>query len=89
MVKCANAVKNSLLQAGADKAEYISDRGPPVVVGEKILIHPTYCFSIWSLMMTTPEPLELWKCALLNLLLKMEKFMQEVLVMIKDSFICM
>ncbi|MEJ7680617.1 MAG: hypothetical protein WKG06_22740 [Segetibacter sp.] len=36
MTKCANAVKEKLLQAGADKAEIYPTAGYPVVYAEKI-----------------------------------------------------
>ena len=38
MQKCAEAVKKSLLAAGADKAEVMPTDGHPVVYGEKIPI---------------------------------------------------
>src|SRR5688572_31295164 len=37
MVKCAEAVKKRLLDAGADKAEIFQTAGHPVVYGEKII----------------------------------------------------
>jgi acetylornithine deacetylase/succinyl-diaminopimelate desuccinylase-like protein len=37
MTACANAVKERLLQAGADKAETFETAGYPVVYGEKII----------------------------------------------------
>jgi acetylornithine deacetylase/succinyl-diaminopimelate desuccinylase-like protein len=36
MLKCAEAVKKSLLAAGCDKAEVMATAGHPVVYGEKI-----------------------------------------------------
>ena len=37
MIACAEAVKNRLLEAGADKAEVYSTEGHPVVYAEKII----------------------------------------------------
>ncbi|MEJ7671973.1 MAG: hypothetical protein WKF59_04530 [Chitinophagaceae bacterium] len=37
LVKCAEAVKQRLLDAGADKVELYPTDGHPVVVGEKII----------------------------------------------------
>ena len=37
MVKCAEKVKQRLLEAGADKAEVIATEGHPVVYGEKTI----------------------------------------------------
>ena len=37
MLTCAEAVKQSLLASGADKAEIMSTEGHPVVYGEKII----------------------------------------------------
>lgn len=50
MRKCAELVKQRLLDSGADKAEVMNTDGHPVVYGEKI-IDPkkTNRVSIWSL----------------------------------------
>ena len=37
MIRCAEAVKNKLLQAGADHAELIPTDGHPIVFAEKII----------------------------------------------------
>ena len=37
MQKCAEAVKQRLLEAGADKAEVFQTQGHPIVYGEKII----------------------------------------------------
>lgn len=61
LVKCAEAVKNKLLQAGADKAEIYQTEGHPVVVGEKIIdpLKPTVLvYGHYDVQ--PPEPLELW-----------------------------
>ena len=61
MQKCAEAVKNSLLAAGCDKAEVMATDGHPVVYGEKI-IDPTkptvLVYGHYDVQ--PPEPLELW-----------------------------
>jgi len=61
MVKCAEAVKESLLKAGADKAEIYPTAGHPIVYGEKmtdaslptILVYGHYDVQ-------PPDPLNLW-----------------------------
>ena len=61
MQKCAEAVKNSLLTAGCDKAEVMATDGHPLVYGEKkidpakptVLVYGHYDVQ-------PPEPLELW-----------------------------
>ena len=61
MDKCADAVKESLLTAGCDKAEVMATAGYPVVYGEKI-IDPTkptvLVYGHYDVQ--PPEPLELW-----------------------------
>ena len=61
MDKCADAVKESLLAAGCDKAEVMATAGYPVVYGEKI-IDPTkptvLVYGHYDVQ--PPEPLELW-----------------------------
>jgi acetylornithine deacetylase/succinyl-diaminopimelate desuccinylase-like protein len=61
MSRCANAVKERLLQAGADKAEIFETSGYPVVYGEKI-IDPTkptvLVYGHYDVQ--PPDPLELW-----------------------------
>jgi len=61
MQKCAEAVKNSLLNAGCDKAEVMETDGHPLVFGEKIidLSKPTVLvYGHYDVQ--PPEPLELW-----------------------------
>lgn len=61
MQKCAEAVKNSLLDAGADKAEIMVTDGHPAVYGEKIidLSKPTVLvYGHYDVQ--PPDPLELW-----------------------------
>jgi acetylornithine deacetylase/succinyl-diaminopimelate desuccinylase-like protein len=62
MVKCAEAVKQRLLEAGADKVELYPTDGHPIVYGEKnidpskptVLVYGHYDVQ-------PPEPLNLWK----------------------------
>ncbi|MEO6330797.1 MAG: dipeptidase [Ginsengibacter sp.] len=62
MVKCAEAVKNSLLRAGADKAEIYQTEGHPVVVGEKMIDASKPTVLVYGHYdVQPPEPLELWK----------------------------
>ncbi len=61
MQKCAEAVKKSLLDAGADKAEVMPTDGHPVVYGEKI-VDPSFptVLVYGHYDVQPPEPLELW-----------------------------
>jgi acetylornithine deacetylase/succinyl-diaminopimelate desuccinylase-like protein len=71
MLACAEAVKKSLLLAGAGKATIFETKGHPVVYGEKIedpakptiLVYGHYDVQ-------PPDPLELWKSAPFEPLLK-------------------
>ncbi len=61
MLKCAEAVKKSLLAAGCDKAEVMSTAGHPVVYGEKIIDPSKQTVLIYGHYdVQPPEPLELW-----------------------------
>lgn len=61
MLKCAEAVKKSLLAAGCDKAEVMSTAGHPVVYGEKIIDPSKPTVLIYGHYdVQPPEPLELW-----------------------------
>ncbi|HEY6505873.1 MAG TPA: dipeptidase [Chitinophagaceae bacterium] len=61
MLKCADAVKNSLLAAGADKAEVMATDGHPVVYGEKIIDPSKPTVLVYGHYDVQPaEPLELW-----------------------------
>jgi acetylornithine deacetylase/succinyl-diaminopimelate desuccinylase-like protein len=62
MVKCANAVKDRLLEAGASKVEIFETVGHPIVYGERfvdaslptVLVYGHYDVQ-------PPDPLDLWK----------------------------
>ena len=61
MVKCAEAVKQRLLEAGADKAEIYSTDGHPVVYAEKIIDPKKSTVLVYGHYDVQPaEPLELW-----------------------------
>ena len=61
MQKCAEAVKNSLLASGADKAEIMETDGYPVVYGEKIIDASKPTVLVYGHYDVQPaEPLELW-----------------------------
>lgn len=61
MLICAEAVKNSLLAAGADKAEIMATDGHPVVYGEKIINKNIPTVLVYGHYDVQPaEPLELW-----------------------------
>ncbi len=61
MKKCAEAVKDSLLKAGADKAEIYPTAGHPVVYGEKIVDASKPTVLVYGHYdVQPPDPLELW-----------------------------
>lgn len=61
MLKCAEAVKESLLAAGAGKAEVMATDGHPVVYGEKIIdVSKPTVLVYGHYDVQPPEPLELW-----------------------------
>ena len=61
MLKCAEAVKKSLLDAGCDKAEVIPTPGHPVVYGEKIIDPSKPTVLVYGHYDVQPvEPLALW-----------------------------
>jgi hypothetical protein len=89
MVKCAEAVKQSVLEAGADMAEIIPTEGHPIVYGEKIIDPnlPPYSFTV-TMMCSRPIRLTSGKAVPLIRSSKTGKSMQEDLVTTRDSFIC-
>ncbi|HJS53727.1 MAG TPA: dipeptidase [Chitinophagaceae bacterium] len=61
MLKCAEAVKKRLLEAGADKAEVFQTNGHPIVYGEKITDPKKPTVLVYGHYdVQPPEPLELW-----------------------------
>ncbi|MEP7166231.1 MAG: dipeptidase [Ferruginibacter sp.] len=61
MIKCAEAVKQRLLDAGADKVEIYPTDGHPVVYGEKIIDASKPTVLVYGHYDVQPaEPLELW-----------------------------
>jgi acetylornithine deacetylase/succinyl-diaminopimelate desuccinylase-like protein len=61
MLKCAEAVKESLLKAGAGKATVMPTEGHPVVYGEKIIDPSKPTVLVYGHYDVQPvEPLELW-----------------------------
>lgn len=61
MLRCAEAVKDSLLAAGAGKAEVMATDGHPVVYGEKIIDSSKPTVLVYGHYdVQPPEPLELW-----------------------------
>lgn len=62
LVKCAEAVKERLLHAGADKVDIYPTAGHPVVVGEKIIDPSKPTVLVYGHYdVQPPEPLNLWK----------------------------
>jgi len=61
MVKCAELVKQRMLEAGADKAEIFPTPGHPIVYGEKIIDPSKPTVLVYGHYDVQPvEPLELW-----------------------------
>src|SRR3954469_4239205 len=61
MVKCAEAVKQKLLEAGADKAEIYPTDGHPVIVGSKIIDPSRPTILVYGHYDVQPaDPLNLW-----------------------------
>jgi len=61
MVRCAEAVKQRLLEAGAGKAEVFPTAGHPVVYGEKIIDPSKPTVLVYGHYdVQPPDPLELW-----------------------------
>ncbi|MEO6684158.1 MAG: dipeptidase [Ginsengibacter sp.] len=61
MAKCAEAVRKSLLESGADKAEVMATEGFPVVFAEKIIDPKLPTVLVYGHYDVQPaEPLELW-----------------------------
>ena len=61
MEKCAESVKQSLLSAGADKAEVLPTDGFPVIYAEKIIDKDKPTVLVYGHYDVQPvEPLELW-----------------------------
>ena len=61
MVKCAELVKQRLLDSGCDKAEVMDTDGHPVVYGEKIIDPSKPTVLVYGHYdVQPPEPLELW-----------------------------
>ena len=62
MKRCAEAVKQRLLEAGADKVEIYLTEGHPIVYGEKIIDPTKPTVLVYGHYDVQPaEPLELWK----------------------------
>jgi acetylornithine deacetylase/succinyl-diaminopimelate desuccinylase-like protein len=61
MLKCAEAVRQSLIKAGVDKAEIYPTEGHPVVYGEKIIDKNKPTVLVYGHYdVQPPDPLDLW-----------------------------
>jgi acetylornithine deacetylase/succinyl-diaminopimelate desuccinylase-like protein len=61
MIKCAEAVKNAFIEAGADRAQVMQTEGFPVVFAEKIIDKNKPTVLVYGHYDVQPaEPLELW-----------------------------
>ena len=71
MLKCAEAVKQRLLEAGADKVEIYPTQGHPVVFGEKIIDPAKPTVLVYGHYDVQPaDPLELWNSGPFDPLIK-------------------
>ena len=62
MIECAEAVKKSLMDAGADRAEIFSTNGHPIVYGEKMVDPSLPTVLVYGHYDVQPaDPLELWE----------------------------
>lgn len=74
MTRCANAVKERLVQAGADKAEIFPTAGYPVVYAEKITDPAKPTVLVYGHYdVQPPDPLELWHSGPFEPVIKDEK----------------
>lgn len=74
LVACAEAVKQRMLDAGADKAELYPTEGHPVVYGEKIIDPAKPTVLVYGHYdVQPPEPLELWHSGPFEPVIKDEK----------------
>jgi acetylornithine deacetylase/succinyl-diaminopimelate desuccinylase-like protein len=71
MIKCAEAVKARLLEAGADKVEIYETEGHPLVYGEKIIDPTKSTVLVYGHYDVQPaDPLELWNSGPFDPLIK-------------------
>ena len=90
MVKCAEAVKARLLEAGADKAEVFATEGHPVVYAEKIIDPSKPTVLVYGHYDVQPvEPLNLWHNPPFEPVIKDGKIYARGSPTTKASFICM
>ena len=62
MLHCAEAVKESLLKAGADRVEIFQTNGHPIVYGEKMIDPQLPTVLVYGHYDVQPaDPLELWE----------------------------
>ena len=62
MIKCAESVKQRLIEAGVDKAEIYSTEGHPIVYAEKMIDPSKPTVLVYGHYdVQPPEPLDLWK----------------------------
>ncbi len=74
MMTCANAVKERLLEAGADKAEVFETKGYPVVYAEKVIDPAKPTVLVYGHYdVQPPDPLELWHSGPFEPVIKDEK----------------
>jgi acetylornithine deacetylase/succinyl-diaminopimelate desuccinylase-like protein len=74
VARCAEAVKQSMLEAGADKAEICPTSGHPIVYGEKMIDPSLPTVLVYGHYdVQPPDPLELWHSGPFEPVIKDEK----------------
>jgi len=96
ILKTADSIKTSLIDAGCNNVEICETPGNPIVYGEHIIDNKLPTVLVYGHYDVQPaDPIELWDLRLLSLLLKRlifilrEQFLHVDLVMIKGNYICM
>ncbi len=90
MLRAADFLKDSLLKAGADKAEIYPTSGHPVLYGEKIISTDLPTILVYGHYDVQPaEPIDFGKLLLLNLWSETVKYGAGELMMTRVSYLCM
>ena len=90
MITCAESVKHSLLEAGADKAMIIETDGHPIVYGERMTDPTMPTVLVYGHYDVQPaDPLELWHSGPFDPIIKDGKIFARGLVTTRDNFTCM
>jgi acetylornithine deacetylase/succinyl-diaminopimelate desuccinylase-like protein len=90
MLKCAEAVKQRLLDAGVDHAEIFATEGHPVVFAEKTIDKNKPTVLVYGHYDVQPaDPLDLWNSPPFEPIIKDGRYMPAARATTKDNFTCM